>query len=270
MWEGRAVGSAGVLAGRVVVVTGAARGMGAATARLVAAAGAAVVLTDVLEAEGAALAAELGANALFVRHDVSSEAGWQAVVAAGEAKFGPIDGLVNNAGILHFATLLATELADFQRVLSVNLAGTFLGIKTVGAGMAARGRGAIVNIASIDGVSGANAVGAYCASKFGVRGLNKVAALELGHRGVRVNAVLPGGIDTPMANPAGAPPEALTHFFAGVPQQRVGRPEEVAAASLFLLSDAASYINGGEIAVDGGWGAGHYYHGFPGAPGVEG
>jgi len=258
----------GRVSGKTVIVTGAARGMGAATARLFVAEGAQVILTDVLETEGRALAAELGAHASFMRHDVSNEAGWASVVAEAVDRFGQVDGLVNNAGILHFATLLETSLEDFQRVLAVNLAGCFLGIKTVGRQMVQQGQGAIVNIASIDGVAGANAVGAYCASKFGVRGLNKVAALELGHRGVRVNAVLPGGIDTPMANPEGAPPEALTHFFAGVPQQRVGRPEEVAQASLFLISDAASYINGGEVAVDGGWGAGHYYHGFPGAPGV--
>lgn len=256
------------LSGKIAIVTGAARGMGAATARLFIKEGATVILTDVLETEGRALATDLGPAASFRRHDVSSEAGWAAITEDAKDRFGRVDVLVNNAGILHFATLLDTALEDFQRVIAVNLGGCFLGIKHVGQLMVQQGGGSIVNIASIDGVSGANAVGAYCASKFGVRGLNKVAALELGHRGVRVNAVLPGGIDTPMANPAGAPPEALTHFFAGVPQQRVGNPSEVAQASLFLASDDASYMNGAELAVDGGWGAGHYYHGFPGAPGV--
>jgi 3alpha(or 20beta)-hydroxysteroid dehydrogenase len=256
------------VSGKVAIITGAARGMGAATARLFIHEGATVILTDVLDTEGRALAGELGPAASFRRHDVSSEASWNALVADTNDRFGRIDVLVNNAGILHFATLLETSLEDFQRVISVNLTGTFLGIKTAGHAMIQQGGGAIVNIASIDGISGANAVGAYCASKFGVRGLTKVAALELGHRGVRVNAVLPGGIDTPMANPSGAPPEALTHFFAGVPQQRVGQPAEVAHATLFLASDDASYINGAELGVDGGWAAGHYYHGFPGAPGV--
>jgi len=258
----------GRLAGKTAIITGAARGMGAATARVFAQEGAQLILTDVLEAEGQALAAELGPKASFIRHDVSSQSSWTATVTAAVERHGRVDILVNNAGILHFATLLETSLEDFQRILAVNLTGCFLGIKTAGRQMIAQGGGAIVNIASIDSVHGANAVGAYCASKFGVRGLNKVAALELGHRGIRVNAVLPGGIDTPMANPAGAPPEALAGFFAGVPQQRVGHPDEVARASLFLASDDASYINGAELAVDGGWGAGHYYQGFPGAPGV--
>ena len=258
----------GRLAGKTAIVTGAARGMGAATARLFVKEGATVILADVMEAPGRALAAELGPAAQYHHLDVSSEAAWAALITHVEAEFGTLNVLVNNAGILHFAALLDTTLADFNRVVSVNLAGTFLGIKHAAPLMLRNAGGSIINISSIDGIKGANAVGAYVATKFGVLGLTRVAALELGHKGLRVNAVLPGGIDTPMGNPQGAPAEALNQFYAAVPQQRVGQPEEVAKASLFLASDDASYINGAQLSVDGGWSAGHYYLGYPGAPGM--
>jgi 3alpha(or 20beta)-hydroxysteroid dehydrogenase len=174
---------------------------------------------------------------------------------------------VNNAGILRFAALLDTSLTDFQRVLNVNLVGCFLGMRTIAPLMMKQGRGSIVNISSIDGMKGANSIGAYAASKWGVRGITKVAALEFGHKGVRVNSVHPGGVDTPMGNPQGVGLEELNKLYTNVPLQRVGQPSEVANASLFLASDEASYINGAELTVDGGWTAGHYYHGFPGAPG---
>ena len=258
----------GRLEGKVALITGAARSMGAATARLFAAEGAKVVVADVLEAEGKALADAIGAGAAFQRLDVSDEKAWGAARDAAVGRFGGIDILVNNAGILHFAALLDTELADFERVLRVNLVGCFLGMKSIAPTMIAAGRGAIVNISSIDGLKGANCIGAYAASKWGVRGLTKVAALEFGHRGVRVNSVHPGGVDTPMGNPGGLKGEELNKDYKDVPLQRIGQPEEVARASLFLASDEASYINGSELAVDGGWTAGHYYHGYPGAPGA--
>jgi len=256
------------LAGKVAIVTGGARGMGAHTSRLFAAHGARVAIADMLEEEGMALAAELGDTARFYRHDVTSEADWAALVAAVEADFGPVDILINNAGVLLFRTLLETSLADYERVLKVNLVGEFLGIKAVGPGMIARGKGAIVNVSSVDGMKGANGLGAYASSKWGVRGLTKVAALELGHRGIRVNSVHPGGIDTIMTNHDSRSRDAVSERFGNIPLQRVGAPEEVAQATLFLASDEASYLCGAEIVVDGGMLAGQYYEGFPGAPGV--
>lgn len=256
----------GKLAGKVAIVTGGARAMGEATVRLFVEEGAHVIIADVLAEEGVALARSLGRAAVFSRLDVSDEVGWQATADEALRRFGAIDVLVNNAGILKFAALVDTTLADFQRILNVNLGGCFLGMRTVAPLMMQRGRGAIVNISSIDGMKGANSIGAYAASKWGVRGLTKVAALEFGHRGVRVNSIHPGGVDTPMGNPRGLNAEDMAPFYKSVPLQRVGQPIEVARASLFLASDDASYINGAELTVDGGWTAGHYYAGYPGAP----
>ncbi|MFK4793604.1 SDR family NAD(P)-dependent oxidoreductase [Sphingobium sp. ZW T5_29] len=256
------------LQGKTAIITGGARGMGAATSRLFAAEGAQVAIADLLDAEGAALAAELGDAARFYHHDVTSEEDWAKLVAAVEADLGPVDILVNNAGILLFRTLFDTTLADYQRVLNVNLVGEFLGIKAVGPGMVARGKGAIVNISSVDGMKGANGLGAYCSSKWGVRGLTRVAAMELGHKGVRVNSVHPGGVDTVMTNQEGRSRDQVDQAYGNVPLQRVGAPEEVAKASLFLASDDSSYLTGAEIVVDGGMVVGQYYMGFPGAPGA--
>jgi 3alpha(or 20beta)-hydroxysteroid dehydrogenase len=251
----------------VAIITGAARGMGAATARLFAAEGARVVIADVLEAEGAALAGELGAAARFHRHDVADEDSWAVLVAETAAHFGGLDILVNNAGVLLMRGLLDTTRPEFERVLAVNLLGTFLGIKAAAPRMIARGGGAIVNISSVDGMKGSNATAAYSASKWGVRGLTKVAAMELAHRGVRVNSIHPGGIRTPMTLRAGAEAEAaLKKFYRGVPLGRIGQPEEVARVTLFLASDEASYVCGAEIVVDGGMIIGPYYMSQPGAP----
>ncbi|MFT4054051.1 MAG: glucose 1-dehydrogenase [Novosphingobium sp.] len=257
------------LKGKVAIVTGGARGMGAATCRLFAAEGAKVAITDVLENEGESLSAELGEAARFWRHDVTSAEQWASVVAEVEATLGPVDILVNNAGVLLFRTLLDTSIDEWQRVLNVNLTGEFLGIKAVAPGMIARGRGSIVNISSSDGLKGANGLGAYASSKWGVRGLTKVAAMELGHKGIRVNSIHPGGVDTIMTNHDNSTRDKVNERFGNVPLQRVGAPEEVAAASLFLASDDASYLTGTEIIVDGGMTTGTYYPGFPGAPGVD-
>jgi 3alpha(or 20beta)-hydroxysteroid dehydrogenase len=257
----------GRLAGKVAIITGGARGMGAATCRLFVAHGASVIIADVLEDAGAALAAELGGQAQFCKLDVTSEDDWANAVAAAEAAFGPVDILVNNAGILMFKSILETTKADYERVLGVNLVGEFLGIKAVAPGMIARGRGAIVNVSSVDGMKGANSLVAYASSKWGVRGLTKVAAMELGHKGIRVNSVHPGGVDTVMSNHNGAEREDLNASYRHVPLQRIAGPEEVAAASLFLASDEASYLHGAEIVVDGGMTVGTYYEGFPGSPG---
>ena len=257
----------GRLAGKVAIITGGARGMGAATSRLFAQEGACVAIADLLEAEGAALAAELGANARFWKHDVTSEAAWARLVDEVAQTFGSADILVNNAGIIIFRSLLDTSLEDYKRVLEVNLVGEFLGIKAVAPGMVAKGRGAIVNISSVDGMKGANCLAAYASSKWGVRGLTKVAAMELGHKGVRVNSVHPGGVDTIMSNHGNVPRDQLNGSYANIPLQRIAGPEEVAAASLFLASDEASYVHGAEIVVDGGMTTGVYYAGFPGSPG---
>lgn len=255
------------LKGKVAIITGGARGMGAATVRVFCAEGAKVVIADVLDAEGQKLAAELKGQAVFVHHDVTDEASWAKVIAE-TSKLGPIDVLVNNAGVLLFKTIADTSKADFERVIGINLNGTFLGVKLVGADMLKRGRGSIVNISSADGMKGANGLGAYCASKWGIRGLTRVAAMEYGHKGVRVNSVHPGGIDTAMGNPYAEAKAEVNKRYTMVPLQRVGDPEEVAKTSLFLASDDSSYLCGAEIAVDGGMLTGQYYVGFPGAPGV--
>lgn len=257
------------LDGKVAIVTGGARGMGAATVRLFVEAGAKVAIADVLDDAGPALAGELGEAARYHRLDVTSEAAWAETVAAVEADFGPVDVLVNNAGVLLFRTLLETSLEEYRRVLDVNLVGEFLGIKAVAPGMVARGRGAIVNISSVDGMKGANGLGAYASSKWGVRGLTRVAAMELGHLGIRVNSVHPGGVDTAMTNYDGTPRDAVNERFRHIPLQRIGGPEEVARATLFLASDEASYMAGSEVVVDGGMVAGTYYPLFPGAPGTD-
>ena len=254
------------LNGKVAVITGGARGMGAHTCRLFVQEGARVVVADVLEDEGRALVRELGDAASFHRLDVSDEAGWQALVEHAQQRFGRIDVLVNNAAVLVWGAVDALPKQDFERALAINLTGTFLGIRAVAPLMKAQRAGSIVNISSVDGLRGVNALAAYVASKWGVRGLTKVAALELGHHGVRVNSVHPGGVNTPMSNPSGAPVQEVNKAYANVPLQRVGEPDEIARATLFLASDEASYCNGSELAVDGGMAAGSYYPGLPGAP----
>ncbi|MHA7833082.1 MAG: SDR family NAD(P)-dependent oxidoreductase [Algiphilus sp.] len=258
------------LANKVAIITGGARGMGAATVRRFVAEGARVVIADILDTEGQALEQELGPEvARFVHHDVREETSWETVRDACLDTFGRIDVLVNNAGVLLFRTLQDTSLEDYRKVIDINLGGTFLGTRIIGATMLAQGSGAIVNISSADGMKGANGLGAYCSSKWGIRGLTRVAAMEYGHRGVRVNSVHPGGVDTSMGNPFAEERKEVDKRYGMVPLQRVGDPDEVARVSVFLASDAASYLCGSEIAVDGGMLTGQYYVGFPGAPGVE-
>lgn len=256
----------GRLQDKVAIVTGGARGMGAATVRLFAQEGASVVIADVLTAEGEALAQEIGDKALFVRLDVRSEEEWERVADAALARFGRIDVLVNNAAVLHFCGIETMAKEDLERVLSINVIGTMLGMKTIAPIMKRQGKGAITNISSIDGLRGCNGLSAYTASKWAVRGLTKSATLEFGPFGVRVNSIHPGGVDTAMGNPAGRKHEELNRDYTAVPLQRIGLPEEIANASLFLASDEASYVAGAELSVDGGWSAGYYQPALPGAP----
>jgi len=246
----------GRLQDKVAVITGAARGQGEATARLFAAEGAKVVLTDLNESEGRQVARDIGGSALFVKHDVADEASWAAVVQAAEERLGGISVLVNNAAINYYGKLLDTSKADFERLLSINLIGTFLGMKAVLPGMQAAKRGSIVNISSVNGLRGTLGMPAYDAGKWAVRGMSKAVALECAALGIRVNTVHPGAIDTPMLNPGNAMDLGKMAKAFGIAFGRVGRPDEVAHASLFLASDDASYISGAELAVDGTWSAG--------------
>jgi 3alpha(or 20beta)-hydroxysteroid dehydrogenase len=254
------------LQNKIAIITGAAHGMGAATARLFAREGATVVVADVHERDGQALADELGGAATFHRLDVSNEREWQEVVADVTARHGRIDALVNNAGVVHFGLIDQLTEPDLDRVLGVNLKGPLFGIKHVARVMKSARKGAIVNISSVDGTRGANALSAYSASKWAIRGLTRTAALEYGPLGIRINSVHPGGIDTAMGNPQRLRGAERNADYRLVPLQRIGEPEEVAAASLFLCSDEASYICGAELLVDGGWAAGHYHPMLPGAP----
>jgi 3alpha(or 20beta)-hydroxysteroid dehydrogenase len=251
----------GKLDGRVVIVTGAARGQGEQEARLFREEGAAVVVADVLDDQGEALAKEIGAS--YVHLDVGEEEQWRSAVTAAKDAYGHIDGLVNNAGILRFNSLLDTPLDEFMQVVQVNQVGCFLGIKTVAPEMT--DGGTIVNTASYTAVTGMAAVGSYAATKHAVLGLTRVAALELARRRIRVNAVCPGAIDTAMANPAllepGGDAEEISRAVGKlyrklVPLGRIGKPEEVARLALFLTSDDSSYITGQPFVIDGGWMAG--------------
>jgi 3alpha(or 20beta)-hydroxysteroid dehydrogenase len=247
----------GRLDGRTALITGAARGQGAATARRFAAEGARVIVTDVLDDEGKLLAAELGGGTdrvEFAHLDVSEEDEWAAVLEA----YGPVTVLVNNAGILHFATLVETTLADYERVIRINQIGTFLGMRAVVPGMIAAGGGSIVNTSSIEGLAAAPLLVAYTASKFAIRGMTKAAALELGDKGIRVNSVHPGMIDTQMLPTAlGGIAVDLSRLARKVALRRVGQAEEIANLILFLASDESSYCTGAEFVADGGATTGH-------------
>jgi len=231
------------LEGRTVIVTGAGGGQGAAEALLLAASGAVVIATDVMDAEPAVFA---GTGIRYRRLDVSDETEWAAL--ADELRGGePVKGLVNNAGITHRSRLGETAREDWDRVLAVNLTGPMLGIQALAPLMAAGS--SIVNVGSSAALNGHYPV-AYTTSKWGLRGLTHVAVTELGPRGIRVNIVHPGFIETPMT--AGAPAAMRSTQLAMTPLERLGQSGEVAAMVAFLVSDAAAYVSGAEIPVDGG------------------
>ena len=242
----------GRLDGKVALITGAARGMGAAAARLFVAEGASVVLGDVLP-DVKEVAAELGDDrAIAVTLDVTDEAAWRDAIAAGEQRFGRIDVLVNNAGVLLMDELGKTTNDVYKKVNDVNAFGCFLGMRETAPALERAGGGAIVNLSSVEGLGGNRFLVAYTGSKFAVRGMTKAAAIELAEKGIRVNSVHPGGIDTPMVRHFIPNDKDMAWMGRQVPMKRPGLPEEVAQAVAFLASDAASYITGAELAVDGG------------------
>ena len=243
----------GLLDGRVAIITGGARGQGAIEGQLFADEGATVVLTDVLDDEGERTAGELGCD--YLHHDVADEAAWDSVVADVIARHGRIDVLVNNAGIFQGAGLMKTSSADFDRMLAINARGVFLGMQKVGTAMAEAESGSIINISSVAGLMGTAGSFAYSASKWAVRGMTKSAAKELGRRGVRVNSVHPGYIDTEMlaqTNVFTEDSDRTRRILRAVPLGRVAEPAEVGRVVLFLASDASSYCTGQEFTVDGG------------------
>jgi 3alpha(or 20beta)-hydroxysteroid dehydrogenase len=238
----------GRLAGKVAIISGAARGQGEEEARLFVAEGAQVVLGDVLGPLGREVADSLGDAALFVDLDVTDEAAWEAAVAAAEERFGPVSVLVNNAGILDFSRVHEQDVGRFRTVLEVNLVGPLIGMKAVTPSMRRAGGGSIINISSNAGIVGLPSAGAYVSSKWALRGLSKTAAMDLGPFGIRVNTVHPGGINTPMTDFGGGD----TPWAKKLPLGRMGEVGEVASVVAFLASDEASYVTGAEWSVDGG------------------
>jgi 3alpha(or 20beta)-hydroxysteroid dehydrogenase len=240
----------GRLDGKVALVTGGARGQGEAEVRLFAAEGAKVVAADVRADAGEALAAELGDDVAFVRHDVSSESSWEAAVATVVERFGGLDVLVNNAGIGHVAPLAKHSLEDYERIIAVNQTGVFLGIRAAIGPMTDRGGGSIVNISSGAGLRATKYMIAYAASKYAVTGMTAAAAMELARDNIRVNSIHPGVIDTPMLGSFGDRTD--DRIVRATPMRRMGRPEEIANVALFLASDESSYMTGSHVVVDGG------------------
>jgi 3alpha(or 20beta)-hydroxysteroid dehydrogenase len=239
---------------KVVIVTGGAAGMGEATVGRFAAEGARVVIADVQRAKGEALASQKPEQLSFVEHDVSDQDSWCKLVDGVSAKFGQLDVLVNNAGILRTGPVDTMPIEEFDALIAVNLRGVFLGIQAVTPLMSASGGGAIINTSSRAGLVALPQLAAYSASKWAVRGLTKAAAVELGPRGIRVNSIHPGPVDTPMTEGFG--------FVRGegkapnLPLRRYGVPEDIASLHLFLASPHSSWITGAEIAIDGGEAAG--------------
>ncbi|HVY17125.1 MAG TPA: glucose 1-dehydrogenase [Rhodopila sp.] len=234
---------------KIILITGAARGQGAAEARLFVREGAKVVITDIREQEGQALAKELGKSAVFLMHDVTNEMDWQKAIDAASS-FGGLHGLINNAGIYQPRRLLDTDTALFEQHMRINQLGPFLGMKLVAPLMERSGGGSIVNISSVAGLRGSPGAIAYSATKWALRGMTKAAAIDLAPKGIRVNSVHPGPIDTHMLDVR--TPEQNAKRLEQVPMRRMGTAEEVADLVLYLVSDESRYVTGAEIAIDGG------------------
>ena len=263
----------GMLDGKVAIVTGAARGTGEATARLFVQEGAEVLLADILDEPGESVAKELGDAARYVHLDVTSEGEWRQAVQAATRSFGALNVLVNNAGILLIAAIEDTQLDEFERVVRVNQTGAFLGIKSVIPAMKQAGGGSIVNVSSVDGLSAKNGLVAYSSSKWALRGITRVAALELGRFGIRVNVVCPeSGNPTMIAPyvPAGidletAPAFSQPHLAPQKDRPVADKIADVARFIAFLASDGSASCTGADFAIDGGNTAGQVMRGMPGS-----
>lgn len=255
----------GRLDDKVAIVTGAAMGQGAGIARQFVAEGARVAIADIAKEQGQALADELcqdfgGDAAHFVHHDVSDQASWTALVEDTNQRFGPVNVLANNAGLLRFGEIETMPVDELELLFRVNQLGCFLGMQAVTATMRTNGGGSIINASSVEGLAGMANCTAYAATKWAIRGMTKCGAMELGPKGIRVNSVHPGMIDTPMTRVHGGD-IAMEYGASKVPLRRVGHPEDIAPLYVFLASDESSYINGAEISIDGGVTATHAFGG---------
>ena len=250
----------GRLEGKVAIITGAARGQGACEARLFVEEGARVVLGDIMDEEGQALADELGEAARYIHLDVREEADWNHAIDTA-ASLGPLNILINNAAVVHFSAISETTLEDFNRVVGINQVGTFLGLRSAFEPMKEAGGGSIVNVSSIDGLQAKNGIIAYASTKWAIRGMTKVAAIEFGRHNIRVNSLHPGGVDTIMGNPASM--DNIDDFYKDQPIPRCGQPIDIARLALFMASDECSYSTGSEFIADGGWHAGEFQRFLP-------
>lgn len=244
------------LENKVCLITGGARGIGAASAQRFVDEGATVIIADRRADEGTALCETLNKqranSAFFVSLDISDENEWATAINTVISHYGKIDVLVNNAGMIRVASLEKTDLTMFQKVVSTNLVGTFLGIKAVMPAMKDNDGGSIINFSSVQGLEGREGLSAYSASKFGIRGLSKTAAIELGPHGIRVNTVIPGPTRTKMTERAGWEDDDYNEAYGGYPLGRMAAAKEVAEMVVFLASDESSFCTGGDYAVDGG------------------
>ncbi|GAB2661650.1 glucose 1-dehydrogenase [Gordonia jinhuaensis] len=241
----------GRLAGKVALISGGSRGMGASHARALVAQGARVVIGDLLDDDGAALVAELGeSNAVFVHLDVTSEESWAHAVDVTTSTFGRLDVLINNAGIFTRGSVEDADPAQFATTIDVDLNGVFLGMHVAIGALRAAGGGSIINISSIAGLTGFKNRAAYAAAKWGVQGLTKTAALELGGDNIRVNSIHPGSVRTPLT-------AGLERGFDQIPLGRDAAPEEISALVVYLASDESAFVSGATIAIDGGETAGN-------------
>jgi len=241
----------GRLDGKVAVITGGAGGMGKIHAKLFVAEGAKVVIADLSSSDGERTAEELGEQAIFIELDVTDEENWTSLVEKTEERFGPINILVNNAGIVVSKSIQDTSLEDFRTTSRINQDGVFLGIKNIFGSMKKAGGGSIVNISSISGIVGNMNNSAYVASKFAVRGLTKAAAAEYAPHDIRVNSVHPGTIRTPMTEQPDVQ-EMIKKIEKQIPMQRIAEPEEISNLVLYLASDESTYSTGTEFVADGG------------------